>query len=27
NLTESEVNTVEGFIQMLKDGKLESGKK
>lgn len=27
NLTESEVKTVEGFIQMLKDGKLESGKK
>lgn len=27
NLTESEVKTVEGFIQMLKDGKLDSGKK
>ena len=27
NLSESEVNTVEGFIKMLKDGKLESGKK
>lgn len=27
SLSDSEVNTVEGFIQMLKDGKLESGKK